>query len=47
MKWFKHMTDASNDEFLSNLADEFGLEGKPRRGRGGSEPIETKSRFAA
>jgi len=27
MKWFKHMSDASDDEFVSALEDEFGLEG--------------------
>lgn len=27
MRWFKHMTDADDDEKLSRLQDEFGLEG--------------------
>lgn len=30
MKWFKHMADASNDEALADLIDEFGLEGYGR-----------------
>lgn len=30
MKWFKHMTDASDDEFISELEDIFGLEGYAR-----------------
>lgn len=27
MRWFKHMTDADDNEKLSRLQDEFGLEG--------------------
>ena len=30
MKWFRHMTDASDDEFISKLEAEFGLEGYAR-----------------
>ena len=30
MKWFKHLSDASDDEFLSSIIDEFGLEGYGR-----------------
>lgn len=30
MKWFKHMTDASDDELLSFIIDEYGLEGYGR-----------------
>lgn len=30
MKWFKHYSDASSDEFLSELEDLFGLEGYAR-----------------
>ncbi len=30
MKWFKHFSDASNDEFISDLEDEFGLVGYAR-----------------
>lgn len=30
MKWFKHVSDASHDEFLEDLIDEFGLEGYAR-----------------
>lgn len=30
MRWFKHMTDASDDEFLVQLESEFGLEGYAR-----------------
>ena len=26
MKWFKHMTNARDDEFISEMIDEFGLE---------------------
>ncbi len=30
MRWFKHMTGSSQDEFIENLEDEFGLEGNAR-----------------
>jgi len=30
MKWFKHYTNASDDEFIARLEDEFGLEGYAR-----------------
>ena len=30
MKWFKHYTDASDDEFIAELEDEFGWEGYGR-----------------
>lgn len=30
MKWFKHMCDASDNDFLTQLEDEFGLEGYAR-----------------
>lgn len=30
MKWFKHMCDASENDFLTRLEDEFGLEGYAR-----------------
>lgn len=30
MRWFKHMSDASEDEFLAELEDLFGLEGYAR-----------------
>ena len=30
MKWFKHMSDASDDEFIADLEDKFGLEGYAR-----------------
>ena len=30
MKWFRHMADASDDEFLSEVEDIFGLEGYAR-----------------
>lgn len=30
MRWFKHMTDSSDDEFMSELESEFGLEGYAR-----------------
>ena len=30
MKWFKHFTDASDDEFIAELEDRFGLEGYAR-----------------
>lgn len=30
MKWFKHYSDASEDEFIAELEDEFGLEGYAR-----------------
>jgi hypothetical protein len=30
MKWFKHMSDASSDEFLARLEDEMGLEAVAR-----------------
>lgn len=30
MLWFKHMSDASNNDFLTRLEDEFGLEGYAR-----------------
>lgn len=30
MKWFKHMSDASDDEFLQRVEDLFGLEGYAR-----------------
>ena len=30
MKWFKHLTDASDDEFIAALEDQFGLDGYAR-----------------
>jgi hypothetical protein len=30
MRWFKHFSDASNDEFISDMEDEFGLIGYAR-----------------
>jgi len=30
MKWFKHFTDASDDEFIAELENRFGLEGYAR-----------------
>ena len=30
MKWFKHFTDASDDEFIAELEERFGLEGYAR-----------------
>lgn len=30
MKWFKHLTNASSDEFMQSIIDEFGLEGYAR-----------------
>jgi len=30
MKWFKHFTDASDDDFLQTIEDIFGLEGYAR-----------------
>lgn len=30
MKWFKHFSDASDDEFLAGIEEEFGLEGYAR-----------------
>lgn len=30
MKWFKHMSNASDDEFIAELEDKFGLEGYAR-----------------
>lgn len=30
MKWFKHMSSASDDEFLDGIIDDFGLEGYAR-----------------
>jgi len=30
VKWFKHFTDASDDEFIAELEDRFGLEGYAR-----------------
>ena len=30
MRWFKHMTDASDDEFVAAVESRFGLEGYAR-----------------
>ena len=30
MKWFKHVSDASDDEFIAHLEEEFGLAGYAR-----------------